>query len=313
LNILVTGATGFIGSYIVSKLKARGDRVGVFDIQPSSSLPAFADSISWFQGDITKIETILEVVEAFAPEVIIHLAGLLQYGCVKDPRNAVMVNTLGLSNILEAARIHKVPRFVTASSAAVYGLEKKDTRVNAPLPCDLTLYGATKFFGEVLSRQYTLNYGVETVNLRYFAVYGPGEVRSPGIAQVLMDMQKSATGKAVTISSVKSTDMLHLVYVSDAAEATVLAATVRGRVSPIYNIAGVPGDFVSFGQLASCIKQIAPKAGEILFCGTGPDRSGGFFDISLANQELGYEPSYTMETGLSECLRYFIAASSASQ
>jgi nucleoside-diphosphate-sugar epimerase len=312
LNILVTGATGFLGSNIVNKLRARGTQVGVFDIQPASALPAFVDSVSWFQGDITRIETISEVVQTFAPEVIIHLAGLLQYGCAKDPRNAVMVNILGLSNVLEAARINKVARFVTASSAAVYGLEKKDTRENAPLPCDITLYGATKFFGETLCRQYTLNYGLETVNLRYFAVYGPGEVRSPGIAQVLMDMQKSATGKAVTISSVKSTDMLHLVYVSDAAEATVLAATVQGPVSPIYNIAGVPDDFVSFSELAACIKQIAPNAGEIHFCGTGPDRSGGFFDISLASQELGYEPSYTMESGLAECLRHFIAASSIS-
>ncbi len=70
----------------------------------------------------------------------------------------------------------------------------------------------------------------------------------------------------------------------------------RGPLSPIYNIAGVPGDFVSFSELAACIKQIAPNAGDIHFCGTGPDRSGGFFDISLARKELGYEPSYTMET-----------------
>src|SRR4030042_5317005 len=132
MKILVTGATGFIGSYIVRELVERQDEVAVFDIQPASKvLLNFGKELKWYQGDVRNSDEVKNVVGEVRPEVIINMAGLLMFGCAQDPRMAVEVNVLGLSNVLEAARQFKIRRGVTASRAAGFGgrkgpaLEKK--------------------------------------------------------------------------------------------------------------------------------------------------------------------------------------------
>lgn len=307
MKILVTGATGFIGSYIVQELLQRGEDIAVFDIQPISPvMKALGKPIHWHQGDIRQLALIEKLVSSFRPDVIINLAGLLMFGCAQNPRQAVEVNVLGLSNVLEAARTHGVRRVVTASSAAVYGGSKEEPKETASIPPNVTLYGASKFFNEILCRQYIENYHLEATNFRYYGVYGPGEVRSPGFAKVLKEIESIVTGKTVVIPQLRPTDHTHLVFVADAAHATVLGATVPGPLSLAYNIAGGPGDYVTFGQIVSTIKKLEPNSGDVIFQGKeGEDRSLGVFDISLARKELGFEPKYTMEEGLRESIQYF--------
>jgi UDP-glucose 4-epimerase len=122
MKILVTGATGFIGSYIVQELVARGDDFAVLDIQPVSKvITDLGKKIEWYQRDVRNPEEVNKVVAEVRPEVIINMAGLLMFGCAQNPRLAIEVNVFGLSNVLEAARNNKVRRVVTASSAAAYG------------------------------------------------------------------------------------------------------------------------------------------------------------------------------------------------
>ncbi len=311
MKFIVTGATGFIGSYIVKELSERGDDILVFDIKPSpESMAKFIEKATWIQGDIRNDNEVEKVVSEYRPEVIINMAGLLQFGCMENPRLAVEVNVMGLSNVLEAARKHGVRRVVTASSAAVYGSAKSDPREGAPIPTNVTLYGATKFLNEVLCRQYIENYKLEATNLRYYGVYGPGEVRSPGMAQVIKSIESIVTGKNVVLPNLKASDHTHLVFVADAAHATVLAATVPGPLSIAYNIAGKPEDYVTFGEIVSTIKKLEPNSGDVIFEGKGEARGLGMFNISLARKELGYEPRYTMEEGLRESIRYFKQAKS---
>jgi UDP-glucose 4-epimerase len=307
MKILITGATGFIGSYIVRQLLDRGEEFAVFDIQPISKVIAgLGKKIPWHQGDVGNAEEIKAVVARFRPQAIINLAGLLMFGCQQDPRLAIEVNVYGLSNVLEAARAFGVRRVVTASSAAAYGGGRQEPRESALISPKITLYGATKFLGEVLCRQYKENYGLEVANLRYYGVYGPGEVRSPGMAKVIKEIESIAGGRDVVIPNLKPTDHTHLVFVDDAAQATVLAATVPGPVSLVYNVAGAPEDYVTFGEIVEMIQRLEPKSGKVVFKGEGKeDRGLGCFDISLARKELGFEPKYRMETGLRENLRYF--------
>jgi UDP-glucose 4-epimerase len=306
MKILVTGATGFIGSYIVWELIERGEEIAIFDIQPISKVIAqIGERIPWHLGDVRNPEEIRKVVAAFRPQVIINMAGLLMFGCGQNPRLAVEVNVYGLSNVLEAAREFRVRRVVTASSAAVYGGGKQEPKESAMISPNVTLYGATKFLGEVLGRQYQENYGMEVVNLRYYGVYGPGEVRSPGMAKVIKEIESIVTGKNVVIPNLSAHDHTHLVYVADAAQATVLAATVPGPVSWVYNVAGVPEDYVTFGEIVATLKRLEPRSGTVVFQGEGKkDRGLGCFDISLARKELGFHPKYTMETGLKEIIAF---------
>ncbi len=306
MKILVTGATGFIGSYIVRELVERQDEVAVFDIQPASKvLLNFGKELKWYQGDVRNSDEVKSVVGEVRPEVIINMAGLLMFGCAQNPRMAVEVNVLGLSNVLEAARQFKIRRVVTASSAAVYGGSKDPPLENTAVSPKVTLYGASKFMGEILCRQYIENYGLEATNMRYYGVYGPGEVRSPGMAKVIKEIESIVTGKTVSIPNLKATDHTHLVFVADAAHATSLAATVPGPLSLSYNIAGNAADFVTFGEIVATIKKLEPKAGDVIFEGKGTRDRIGFFDISLAQKELGYEPRYNMEKGLMENIKYF--------
>jgi UDP-glucose 4-epimerase len=305
MKIMVTGATGFIGSYVVKELLERGDRIIAFDIQPPNhELLNLGEKLIWAQSDACGFNQVEKAVSGHRPEVIINLAGLLQFACNENPRLAVELNVVGLSNVLEAARKNGVRRVVTASSSAVYGPLKTDVRESASIPANVTLYGATKFFGEILCRQYIQNYKLEAVNLRYYGVYGPGKVRSPGMAKMLMDIQGIVTGKNVIIPKIKASDHTPLVYVADAAHATVLAATAPGPLSLAYNIAGGPEDFVSFEKMVSIIQKIEPQSGNVTFEGKGETLGLNPFDISLARKELGFEPKYSLEQGFGESVAY---------
>lgn len=308
-RVLVTGGTGFIGSYVLMELFQRGEEPVVFDLEPPSVVAKnFRDRLIWIEGDIRDKCQVDALISKYKPEVIINLAGLLQYGCMENPRLAVEVNVLGLTNVLDGAVRYGAKRVVTASSAAVYGSSRKPVKENDSIAFDVSLYGATKFLGEILCRQYIANYGLQATNLRYFAVFGPGEVRSPGIAMVIKEIQKIVTGKSITLSDVKGTDHIQLIFVADAALATVLAATVPGPVSLSYNIAGGIENYITFEEFVSIIKEMVPYCGHVIFEGKGKDR--GPMDITLARQELGFEPRFSLRDGLRETIRFYLQGSS---
>lgn len=299
MRILIAGGSGFIGAHVLSELIETGERPVVFDICLDPSLAKkCGEDVVWIQGDIRNGDHVNAVAAEARPEVIVNLAGLLQYSCAQNPRKAVEINILGLSNLLEAAVSFGARRFVNASSIAAYGPFIREGKEDRPVSTDISLYGASKFFGETLCRQYMEKDRLEVTNLRYAGVYGPGNVRSSGVAMDLKELEGIVTGKDVALTDIHSDDHVHFVFVADAARATVSAAMIPGPLKPVYNIAGDSDSYVTFGQIYSILRSMSPNPGRAVFLGKGRDR--GPLNIEAARADLKFVPRFSLLQGLSE-------------
>ena len=299
MAVLISGGSGLIGTYVTKELLTRGEEIVVYDLK----LPAATRGINFVQGTITERKKLLTVCKTYNVDRIIHLAALLQFGCEQRPCDAIHVNVLGTLNLLEAARLADVRRFVFASSGAVYGPVEETVTEATPIFPGISLYGATKHLCEILGARYEKVYSLPFVALRYWGVYGPGEVSSPGMAEVFKRIESSISGKDVVVSEAGPDEKRHFTFVKDATHATVLATEVPLKDSRVFNIAGGEDSYVTFQEFYSTIKKLCPSAGNVLFQGKGQNR--GKVDISAARKELGYEPKYTLEMGIQEDINYW--------
>jgi nucleoside-diphosphate-sugar epimerase len=299
MSVLVTGGSGLIGSHVVESLLERGERPVIYDLKvPPSRL-----NVPFVQGSITERDLVLEACKVYDVDRIIHMAALLQFECEQRPYEAVQVNVLGTLNLLEAAKVIRARRFVYASSGALYGPVEGDITEATPICQGVGLYGATKYVCEVMGFRYNKVFGVPFVALRYWGVYGPGEVASPGIAEVLKRIESTVTGKDVIVREAGAEEKHHFTFVRDVAQATLLALDARFDEPKVYNIAGGEDSFVSFREFHETIRRLCPSAGKVTFQGRGQNR--GRVDITRARRELGYEPRYTLEMGIREVIDYW--------
>jgi UDP-glucose 4-epimerase len=299
LAILITGGSGLIGTYVIKELLTRGEEVIVYDLKPTVDMT----ETRFIQGTITDKKNLLSTCKKHDVDRIIHLAALLQFGCEQRPQDAIEVNVLGTFNLLEVAREIGAKRFVFASSGAVYGPVEETVTEATPIFPGISLYGATKHLCEVLGTRYGRVYRLPFVALRYWGVYGPGEVSSPGMAEVFKRIESSILGKDVVVTEVGPEEKRHFTFVKDAAHATVLAMGAPLKDSRVFNIAGGDDSYVSFQEFYQTIKKLCPSAGNVLLQGKGQHR--GKVDISAARRELGYEPKYTLEMGIQEDIKYW--------
>jgi UDP-glucose 4-epimerase len=170
---LVTGGCGFIGSHIVEKLVDLGAQVTILDDLSTGSyanIAAVADKVALIEGSITDKTTCIRALQDI--DVVFHLAAYTSVpGSVADPIICHVINIDGTFNLLEAMRITGCKRIVFSSSSSVYGATEQPC--SEETPCNpLSPYGFSKYMGELMLRQYALNYGIDAVSLRYFNVYG---------------------------------------------------------------------------------------------------------------------------------------------
>lgn len=298
MKILAVGCGGFLGSFIVRELQEKGNDVAILDFkpEPADKVPG----VTWHQGDVTDFPGVRRIMEEVKPEVVLNMAGLLTSLCARDPFRAVSVNIMGNANILEASRLNGVRRVVFASSAGVCSPDRVDTREETFINPRISMYGATKFLGEVMAREFRKNYGMEVVCLRYSLIYGPGEVATPGNAMRLKTIESCVLGNPVHIDDVHGTDRVHLLHVSDAAHATALAILSPNKLDAVYNVSGVPADFLSFEEIVDILKKICPSAGDVTFSGTGKPVEYGMYLSDKARRDFGFHPRYRAELGLKE-------------
>lgn len=174
IPILVTGGCGFIGSHLAEKLVELGADVTILDNLSTGhehNISTIADKITFIQGDIRNFETCLAATQD--KKIIFHLAAFVSVpGSTENPYKCHEINVTGTQNLLEAARINNVSRFIFSSTCAIYG-ESSEQCTETIQPNPISPYGFSKLMGEIYCKEYAQLFDIETVSMRYFNVYGP--------------------------------------------------------------------------------------------------------------------------------------------
>jgi UDP-N-acetylglucosamine 4-epimerase len=322
---LVTGAAGFIGSHLVERLLTLDQRVVGVDNLSTGSLnnieavrrsvaPDKAARFAFFEQDIRDRDSICELVSRHTPSVILHQAALGSVPrSIVDPVSSHESNVDGFINILEAARRAKVNRVVYASSSSVYGDIGEGSKVEARIGNCLSPYAATKRIDEIYAQVFGRVYGMETVGLRYFNVFGPRQdPNGPYAAVVPRWLAAMAKREPVTIFGDGSTSR-DFCYIANVVQANLLAATVSAEsevINAVVNIAcGATTTLLQLEELlrrsVASVRGIDPES--LPKPHFEPFRKGdiphSLASIELAREALGYHPSHSVEEGINELVR----------
>jgi UDP-N-acetylglucosamine 4-epimerase len=327
---LVTGGAGFIGSHLVEQLLAAGQEVTVLDnfatghranldAVLASTPPAHRDRLRVIEGDIRDRDACLRACDG--AEYVLHQAALGSVPrSLQDPVTSHDVNVNGFVQMLLAARDRGVRRFVYASSSSVYGdhpaLPKSEPQIGRPL----SPYAATKYVNEVYAGTFGRSYGIETIGLRYFNVFGPRQdPNGPYAAVMPIWFATLLSGERVRIHGDGETSR-DFCFVLNAVQANLLAATARQAeaVGEIFNIAC--GDRITLNQLFGLIRaEVARLRPSVRFAEVahGPFRPGdvrhSLADISKAQCLLGYEPTHRVADGLRGTAAWYEALARAAK
>lgn len=307
-SALVTGGAGFIGAHLVRALMAQNVAVRVLDNLSSGSianLSGLGKKIDFVEGDVRNAVACRNACREI--DVVFHLAALVSVPqSVADPIQSDAINSGGTLNMLIAARDQRVKRFVFSSSAAVYG----DTHIiptnESVLPNPQSPYGAQKLMGESYTRLFANLYNLETICLRYFNVYGPGQSpHSAYAAAVPRFLTALLSGQTLNIYG-DGEQTRDFCMVGDVVAANLLAAitTRQQALGSVVNIAS--GTRVALNTLLAHMQEIvgsklpicyqAARAGDIRHSGA---------DIRLAQTTLGYCPKVDLPIGLRETYDFY--------
>jgi nucleoside-diphosphate-sugar epimerase len=303
---LVTGGAGFIGGHVTARLLAEGGRVRVLDNFSTGSLanlPTGAADLDVIRGDIRDLPAVEKAAEGVT--AIFHQGAMRSVPrSVADPLGANDHNVTGTLQVLQAARGRGVRRVVYASSSSVYGdapeLPKREDQAPAPV----SPYAVSKVAAEHYARVWHRLYGVETVGLRYFNVFGPRQDPTSEYAVVIPKFIRWALrGEALEIHG-DGSQSRDFTYIDNVVDANLRAARAPGVGGEVFNVGC--GARVS---LLEIIDRLETMIGRPLERRHTPTRSGDvrhtLADVSRARRLLGYAPSVGFDEGLARTLDYF--------
>jgi UDP-N-acetylglucosamine/UDP-N-acetylgalactosamine 4-epimerase len=319
---LVTGAAGFIGSHLAEELLRREQKVvGLDNLSTGSGEnldqvrqtvgPARWARFHWIEGDIRDAATCHRATRDV--DYILHQAALGSVPrSLEEPERYHDNNASGFINMLCAARENSVRRFVFASSSSVYGDEVGLPQVESKIGRCLSPYAATKRVNELYGEVFSRCYGMETIGLRYFNVFGPRQDPDGAYAAVIPKwIAAMIENKPVHIHGDGSTAR-DFCYVANVVQANLLAATVKNpeALGQLYNVAN--GEMTSLNTLFEMLRErLAPRHPDLR--GIKPEhgefRPGDILrsqaDISKARRLLGYEPTHSVAEGLDEAMEWY--------
>ncbi len=306
---LVTGGAGFIGSNIVDALVGEGQRVRVFDNFSTgslSNLAAVKDRIEIIEGDLRDMTAIRRAVDGV--EYISHQAALRSVPrSVDDPLSTDLVNTHGTLQLLVAAREAKtVRRVVYASSSSVYGDSPTLPKVEDQAPAPISPYAVAKLAAEHYCRTFTRLYGLETVSLRYFNVFGPKQSPESQYAAVVPLFMRAALRDEPLVVHGDGEQSRDFTYIDNVVQANLRSCRAPGVGGEVFNIAC--NARYSVLDIARCIEKLLGRAVKIEHT---PPRSGDVRHtqaaITKAERLLQYRPTVGFEDGMRRTFDYLRA------
>lgn len=296
---LITGGAGFIGSHLATRLVREGQRIRVLDNLASGSVRNLADvrdDLEFIEGDIRDPAAVHQAMRGV--EVVFHEAAEPSVPrSIADPATTFAVNVEGTLNVLAAARDLACRRVVFATTCAIYGDAPELPKIESLPPAPLSPYAMSKLTGEQLCAMYTRLYGLETVGLRYFNVFGPRQDPTSAYAAAIpkfLESMRAGHRPRVFGDGEQSRDF---VAVDDVVTANLLAASVDGIEGGVFNVAS--GRSVTINQVLNTL-------GDVSGCDVAPDylpaRPGDILhslaDVSLARARLGFEARLPFREGI---------------
>ena len=300
-TFLVTGGAGFIGSHLVMTLLQRGETVRVLDNFSSGKrehLALFNDRALIIEGDVRDAATVAQAVEGV--DYVLHLAALVSVPqSMQQPELTNAINVTGTLNVLAAALQHQVKRVVLSSSCAVYGDNPQLPLTEVSTTQPLSPYAASKLIGEIYCQTYYHAYGLPTVCLRYFNIYGPRQDPNGEYAAVIAKFaHRLKAGRAPLIYS-DGLQTRDFVFVDDVVRANLLACEHPLASGHVFNIAS--GRSTSILELAETLGKIAGTTLEPEFTSA---RDGDIVDScgdgTYARIALGFTPTVELSDGLKQ-------------
>ena len=300
---LVTGGGGFIGSQLVERLLRDDVEVRVLDnfaTGDRENLADVLDEIELVEGDIQSYERVHNSIRGC--ELVFHQAALPSVPrSIQDPLTSTAVNVTGTLNVLLAARDEDVRRVVYASSSSVYGANRELPADEDMRPVPIAPYAVSKLAAEGYCRAFSQVYGLETVALRYFNVFGPRQDPLSQYAAVIPKFISSFLDGEAPVVYGDGEQSRDFTYIDNAIEATALAARAEGVTGQTFNIAC--GTRTTLNDLLEELRSLTGKEIDPVYSDPRPgDVRHSLADISRAREALGYEPTVDVRTGLGRTL-----------
>lgn len=304
---LVTGGAGFIGSHLAARLVRDGHSVRVFDNLSTGSLAnldEIRDKIDFRQGDLTNLAAVTSAVDGV--EIVFHQAALASVPRSVDlPLDTHAACATGTINLLDACRRAKVRRVVYAGSSSAYGNQKTMPKHEGQVPEVLSPYAAAKLSGELYCQAFAATYGLETVRLRYFNVFGPRQDPNSQYSAVIPRFVTALlNGDQPTIYG-DGSQSRDFTYIDNVVQANLLAASAPGVSGNVYNCAcGDSLDLVTLLRLICETLEVPfapyfapPRVGDI---------QHSWADISAAVRDLGYSVQVPVREGLQQTVAWYV-------
>jgi UDP-N-acetylglucosamine/UDP-N-acetylgalactosamine 4-epimerase len=316
MKILITGGAGFIGSNLCDYFIAKGHQVVCLDNFATGylhNLKAVINNPNFtlIEGDIRKIDDCQKAVHGV--DFVLHQAALGSVPrSIKDPITTNDVNVTGFLNMLTAARDAKVKRFIYAASSSTYGDSQGLPKVEDVIGKPLSPYAITKYVNELYAEIYSKTYGIQTIGLRYFNVFGRKQDPNGAYAAVIPLFVKQFMNYESPVINGDGNYSRDFTYIDNVIQMNELAMLTENpqAVNTVYNTAF--GDRTTLTQLVQLLKvnlaQFDPKIGEVEVL-HGPNRAGdiphSLASIEKAKNNLGYNPQFSIEQGIKEAVSWY--------
>jgi len=310
-SVLVTGCAGFIGSSFTKQFRDKYPRTAVVGIDDLTTgrIESVNPSALFYEGSMLDRTLLNKVFKRHSPEYVFHFAALPRVSySIENPVRSSEVNIIGTVSVLEAAKTHGIKRFIYSSSSSVYGGAKKlPTKEVDNLPDPKSPYAIQKYIGEPFCRSFSTLFGLDTICLRYFNVFGPGQYGDSAYATVISAWLEALyfPDKKRAFIEGDGNQTRDFCFVDNAVSANILAMESKKQfMGDVFNVAH--GEQYKLNYVKTLIEQLARRS---LQLEKRPPRLGDFrhskADISKAQKLLNYRPEISFEQGLEQTVKWF--------